>query len=94
MCAEKRDNRQQPYLRFQFTLQTLLGLTAICAVALAMVAWLGPDRASWFLVVGGFCSVLLGNLARRDSVIVCGGLLMVAACVILVLLGLGRMTLQ
>jgi Flp pilus assembly protein TadB len=93
MTREDCTDRQQSPGRFQFSLLALLGLTTGCSVVFALVTWLGTGLTSWLLMVGGFCLVLVGDYLRREGPTVCGGLAMIAACIVLVCSALGQISL-
>ncbi len=90
MCGEDPHQSDRSTRPFQFSVLALLGVVTGCGVVLGMVAWLGPDLVAAFLMIGGFLLVLVGTAWRRDRLAVCGGVLMMAACAILVVLGVIR----
>ena len=85
--TEPSDSRQ----RLQFSLRALLLFVTGCAAVLGVVAWIGADQAQAALMVGGFCLLVLGNWMSRERIIACGGVLLMAGCVVAVVFALQQL---
>jgi hypothetical protein len=48
MCATERTTRQRPRRRFQFTLRAAFGVTVVCSLLCAAIAWNGIEGALLF----------------------------------------------
>ena len=72
MSEQQRQAPNESNRRFQFSLRTLMGLTAGLSLLFGMVAWKGEQGAFLFFLGVGVCLIALGIYLRRLGLILVG----------------------